>query len=237
MLTAHTRPTPWGRHAVAGAGALLTLLTMGAAIATHEPREAPTPVVEPPLDFPIAITMEPVPPAPKPGGRGGGGGGAAGPPKTAPVRTAAAPPSPEASQQSSLAPNLDNIDWSRFGRRAQDGVPSGGLGPVGQGTGLLGDDGVGSGHSGRVNMQLTPRETPAPDFPRAARELGLEALCLVTFDVDPRGRPTGVGVQGCASVFHEPIRKAAMRWRFDPAVVDGEPVPAQMTQRIRFILR
>jgi len=87
--------------------------------------------------------------------------------------------------------------------------------------------------------QVVPRaKLQVGSMPRAAKELGLHGeTCRVHVHIDVRGRVTSVRVGGCPAVFHAQLESHARRWRFQPAEVDGQKVPAEFIQPVRYELR
>jgi outer membrane biosynthesis protein TonB len=77
-----------------------------------------------------------------------------------------------------------------------------------------------------------------PKFPQAAKTLNIKkASCLVRFYIDEKGEPEKTIIQGCASVFHPAVEKAAMQWRFKPMESkSGVGMKATFRLRITFIL-
>lgn len=110
-------------------------------------------------------------------------------------------------------------------------VASGGGGSgggVGTGTG----SGIGTSRfvyqAGQVDQDAKPSGTLAePAYPRRADEDGIEALVEVRVLVDERGHVEKVEVLGAPAGygFEASIRKAASRWRFEPAKLGGVQVP------------
>ena len=84
----------------------------------------------------------------------------------------------------------------------------------------------------KVKKQVRPR------FPQAAKTLNIKkASCLVRFYIDEKGVPEKTIIQGCASVFHPAVEKAAMKWRFYPMKSkSGAGMKATFRLRITFKL-
>lgn len=235
MFMPPPRAPAWRRHSVAAAGALFAFAVTGRGLSncTRLVEETPQVVEEPFPTLFVPVTMTPPPKAAEPAGRGGGGSTKRPTPRTRPPEPSQPPPA-EAHSTTEL---LAGVDVRSLGRASRDGGPGpGGPGPIGAGQGL-GGLGTGSGAGGTTVQDLQPLYTPSPSFPRAARDLGLEALCSVTFHVNRDGRTTRVGITKCDTAFHDAIERAALKWRFEPKRVNGKRVPALMTKRIRFIIR
>jgi len=74
-----------------------------------------------------------------------------------------------------------------------------------------------------------------PDYPDALREAGVGGAVLLELDLDETGRPFAVTVlEGAHPELDEAARVAALRLRFSPALVDGEPLPSTVTWRFTF---
>ncbi len=119
-----------------------------------------------------------------------------------------------------------------------EGGPGSGMAVAsgGGGSGGGSGSGVGSGvgtqrfvyQPGQVDQDARPSGTLAePAYPRRADEDGIEALVEVRLLVDERGRVEQVEVLGAPPGygFEAALKKAAARWRFEPANLGGVPVP------------
>lgn len=108
---------------------------------------------------------------------------------------------------------------------------------------------VGAGDTGAVEVvpaevvelevrQVQPLRVVTPDFPAAARALGVQSVrCTAEVTIDPRGVPRKVVVEGCPAELRPAVQEAMLRWRFAPAKVEGEAVEARFRQDFRFELR
>ncbi|WP_162615898.1 energy transducer TonB [Solilutibacter oculi] len=81
-----------------------------------------------------------------------------------------------------------------------------------------------------------PTSRPAPQYPRAALRAGIEGTVRVQVDVGPDGVPTSVSLdQGSG---HRELDRAALdavkRWRFRPAMANGQPTVGRLTVPIQF---
>lgn len=75
------------------------------------------------------------------------------------------------------------------------------------------------------------------DYPRAAREQGVEGRLLVTFTVHPSGTATDIDVIRPLHPLCDSAAVQALRTvRFAPGQKNGTPVPVRMTLPIRFRL-
>ena len=87
-----------------------------------------------------------------------------------------------------------------------------------------------------ANSSPVPTSRPAPQYPRAALRAGIEGTVRVQVDVGPDGGPTSVSLdQGSG---HRELDRAALdavkRWRFRPAMANGQPTVGRLTVPIQF---
>jgi len=82
------------------------------------------------------------------------------------------------------------------------------------------------------NRDYLPLNYITPQYPLAAIEENTEGYVLVEFTVTKEGRPRGVVIldRSPSNIFNESAVNAAERFRFDPRIVDGEPVEAEGAQ-------
>ena len=74
-----------------------------------------------------------------------------------------------------------------------------------------------------------------PDYDPASEHAGLPGSCLVSLTVDPQGVPHNVQVvKGLSPSMNREALEAAQRSRYFPAIRDGEPVTAVVTQQVSF---
>lgn len=90
-----------------------------------------------------------------------------------------------------------------------------------------------------ANSAPVPTSQPAPRYPRNAQRSGAEGTVQVQVDVGPDGVPTSVALaQGSG---HRELDRAAMdavrRWRFRPAMANGQPTVGRVTVPIQFSMR
>ena len=75
-----------------------------------------------------------------------------------------------------------------------------------------------------------------PNYPEVAQKAGLTGRVVLKFKVDEDGSVSDVHVLKGDEIFREPAIEAVKRLRYQPAELDGKPVPVWMTQRIAFAL-
>ena len=85
----------------------------------------------------------------------------------------------------------------------------------------------------RIKRQVKPR------MAKAAQKLGIDqAKCFVRFFIDKKGKPEKVEIEKCDEVFHESLKKAAMKWRFYPMKsASGQKVKATFLLAVTFKLK
>lgn len=79
---------------------------------------------------------------------------------------------------------------------------------------------------------------PDSDYPPLSRERGEQGVVMLQLAVDASGRLGEVNVlrsSGFARL-DKAARAAVQRWRFQPAIENGQPVAAQLTLPVRFAL-
>jgi protein TonB len=79
---------------------------------------------------------------------------------------------------------------------------------------------------------------PEPEYPFASRQRGEAGEVGVVIQVSESGQAVGVQVvqsSGYAAL-DESARRAALRWRFKPAMRDGAAVPGTIRTRVHFRL-
>jgi protein TonB len=137
------------------------------------------------------------------------------------------PPPPElniAQDETVAMPNL-KMDMPRLSTSGVAGGPF--IGGVGRGTGVAQGDG-----------DLIPLVKIAPRYPRKAALAGKEGWVKVAFTVTELGTVTAVSIVDSKPrrMFDRAAKKAILKWKFKPRVVDGKPVPRKAVQVIEFKL-
>ena len=75
-----------------------------------------------------------------------------------------------------------------------------------------------------------------PNYPDSAKEAGLTGNVFLKFKINVDGSVSDVQVMKGDEVFRQSAIGAVRQFRFNPAELDGKPVPVWMTQRIAFAL-
>lgn len=115
--------------------------------------------------------------------------------------------------------------------------------PGGFGDGSPGKPGPGDIANARIfsrdQLDRTPRAKvqPAPEYPFALRQAGIEGSVAVEFEVDTAGRVvTARALNGTTPEFAQAAVRAVLKWRFEPGRKDGRAVPFRMVVPIGFSL-
>jgi protein TonB len=76
-----------------------------------------------------------------------------------------------------------------------------------------------------------------PHYPSELKTAGIEGSAFVEFDVDINGRVTSARVIKCSRhEFEGPTLQAVLKWRFEPGLNQGRPVPFRMAVPVNFRL-
>ena len=63
-----------------------------------------------------------------------------------------------------------------------------------------------------------------PVFPDRMARMGISGYCVIVFDVTPQGRTANIAARDCSHEgFARTTIQAVERWRYQPAVTDGQP--------------
>lgn len=84
----------------------------------------------------------------------------------------------------------------------------------------------GTGMGGASDGEYLPIVKVAPIYPRRAQSRGIEGYCIIEYTVTKTGsiRDPFIVEGQCDSVFGSASVKAAMKFKYKPRVVDGEPI-------------
>jgi protein TonB len=88
------------------------------------------------------------------------------------------------------------------------------------------------------DRQATAVFRPEPTYPLHARQRGIEGFVELSLTIGADGKVKEARVLRSepAGVFDETTRKAALRWRYEPAIRNGRPTTARKRQIVRFRL-
>ncbi|MDD8018594.1 MAG: TonB family protein [Bacteroidota bacterium] len=85
--------------------------------------------------------------------------------------------------------------------------------------------------------QFIPGDNPAPSYPEEARKQKIEGMVWVKIWVDKKGSAhKAVVLKSDAEIFNQPSIDAAMKWKFSPAILKGEPVDVWVSIPFKFKL-
>lgn len=75
-----------------------------------------------------------------------------------------------------------------------------------------------------------------PTYPPAARAAGIEGVVILDATIDPTGAVDDIEVLQSVPELDQAAIDAVEQWRWEPTLVDGEPVAILMTVTINFML-
>jgi TonB family protein len=81
---------------------------------------------------------------------------------------------------------------------------------------------------------LSPLKQTQPDYPAAARPLGVEGSVHLLLTLDAQGSVTGAEPLAGAAVLRAAAVAAVKQWKFRPVIRGGQPVPAMTDQYVLF---
>lgn len=139
---------------------------------------------------------------------------------------------------------LPNVSLASNGSGAKAGIGTGSDGGDGPGKGNGGGPGFDHGFGSSVYTpgiggvsNPIPIVTPEAEFSDEARNSKYQGTCLIAVIVDARGYPQNPRViQSLGMGLDEKALEAVERYRFNPAMKDGKPVPAVINILVDFRL-
>lgn len=75
-----------------------------------------------------------------------------------------------------------------------------------------------------------------PAYPPAAREAGIQGLVILDATISPTGEVSDIKVLKSVPELDQAAIDAVEQWRWEPTLVDGEPVSILLTVTINFML-
>ncbi len=89
-----------------------------------------------------------------------------------------------------------------------------------------------------IARELTPLVRIPPEYPMAARAKAIEGYVLLRFTVTESGSVADPEVlrSDPPGVFDRAARRAVLKWKYQPQLVDGRPVSVKTYTRLRFEL-
>lgn len=89
----------------------------------------------------------------------------------------------------------------------------------------------------RVGGQLpAPSRAGVARFPDDAQAAGIQGAVEAEIVIDPTGAVADARVVKSIPLLDDAALKAVREWRFEPTIVNGEPVPVRMVVTVRFTL-
>lgn len=129
------------------------------------------------------------------------------------------PEEPEAPPEAPDTPDMDQSEPDPNAINMSDGV------------GVELDISGGVGVGARSDGDYLPIVRVQPQYPRRAAERGIEGWVIVQLTVLPSGGTTDVEViDSSSSIFNQAAIRAAERFRYQPRMVNGEPVAVSGVQ-------
>ncbi|PSW20325.1 energy transducer TonB [Photobacterium sanctipauli] len=85
-----------------------------------------------------------------------------------------------------------------------------------------------------ANQQAMPLYRVEPRYPSRAMKQGAEGYVVMSFTIDPQGRPTDINVIEAQPrrLFEREAMRALQKWKYQPKVVDGRAI-SQVGQTVR----
>jgi TonB family protein len=90
---------------------------------------------------------------------------------------------------------------------------------------------------GNVRAPKATQESVPLEYPKEAQALGIEGSVVLEVRVDEAGQVIDARVVRSIPLLDDAAVAAAKRWRFEPAVIDGRPVPVILTMEMSFSQR
>ena len=84
------------------------------------------------------------------------------------------------------------------------------------------------------NQEVMPLYRVEPRYPSKAKKRGLEGEVILSFTIDPTGRPVDISIVSATPkrVFEREAIRALKKWKYQPKVVNGKAI-AQVGQTVK----
>jgi len=76
-----------------------------------------------------------------------------------------------------------------------------------------------------------------PKYPATAQAAGVEGVVIAEIVVNERGEVADAKVVRSIPLLDDAALAAVKTWRYDPTIVDGQPVPVRMNVTVNFTTR
>jgi TonB family protein len=147
---------------------------------------------------------------------------------------------PTHTQTQDLSQAFDpNLAIGKPGENNTGGDPKADPKLKGGGSGGTGNDagaGLGNGSQDFAFYGISVLQQVSPSYPAIAKMSRQQGPVVLKMSIDASGNPTTVEVISGAPVFHQEAVRAAKQWRFTPAHMNGQTVPATFTLTLLFKL-
>jgi protein TonB len=153
----------------------------------------------------------------------------------------AAPPAPNQPPKPETGEPDIGLDADSFGSGSGGASFHAGTSQMGAPTGgrpFTADAGIEAPRSVAKLVEARPRASnKQPGYPEKARKMAVEGLLVIEAEIDDRGGVTRATVRKpLEPSLDAEAQKTVLAWAFDPATLQGKPVPSTKFLRIRFQL-
>ena len=130
----------------------------------------------------------------------------------------------------------DDIGFGDFGAPGgvEGGVPGGVLGGI---VGGLPDAPAAPVRVGGDIKPPTKTRDASPIYPDIARQARIQGIVILEAIIDPQGNVTNVRVLRSIALLDQAAIDAVRRWKYEPTLLNGVPVPIVMTVTVNFTLQ
>ena len=110
------------------------------------------------------------------------------------------------------------------------------LGEIGDSSGNLG--GLGPGKP-NIDSNVVPSLRIPPTYPKRALRSGIEGIVTVEFTITTDGSVKDAEIIEAKppNIFDKAVLRAIKKWKFNPDMVDGQPIEKRARQDIKFTLK
>ena len=111
------------------------------------------------------------------------------------------------------------------------------LGEIGDGSGNAG--GLGRPGKPNIDSNVVPSLRIPPTYPKRALRSGIEGVVTVEFTITTDGSVKDAEIIEAEppNIFDKAVLRAIAKWKFNPDIVDGQPVEKRARQDIKFTLK
>jgi protein TonB len=75
-----------------------------------------------------------------------------------------------------------------------------------------------------------------PSYPASAKQINLQGEITVQATIDAAGKVTDAKAVSGPPLLQQAAMDAVRRWKYEPATLDGKPVPMQIVVKVKFNL-